>query len=144
MTGEFSVISELKTIREQKSRLSEREEELSTPLLDDLGLIQQLYDWFKEILTSSDFPPRFDSVHQRKKFIFIILFLYSPSTLAGGRVSNKIREELARVVSCHPSYISHNIENVLFEFQQYRDYRKDIDYLYTEIVNRLKVKGLIK
>lgn len=144
MVKEFSAVSELKSIREQKSILSEREQELVKPLLSDLSLVSVLYDWFKDILESMGFPPRVDSPHQRKKFIFIILFLYSPSTLAGGRVSNKIREELSKVVSCYPSYISHNIENVLFLFQQYKDFRQDIDYIYTEIVNRLKVKGLIK
>lgn len=144
MVQEFSIISELKSLREQKSRLSERENELSAPVLTDLGLIPVIYNWFKEILENMDLPPRADSPYQRKKFIFIILFLYSPSALAGGRVSNKIREELSKVVSCYPSYISHNIENVLFLFQQYREFRQDMDYIYTEIINRLKIKGLIK
>lgn len=143
MVKEFSAVAELKSIREQKSRLSEREQELAKPLLSDLALVPVIYEWFKEILANQDFCPRIDSPHQRKKFIFIILFLFSPSTLAGGRVPNKIREELSKVVCCYPSYISHNIENVLFMFQQYKDFRQEIDYLYTEIINRLKVKGLI-
>ena len=46
MAKEFSSISELKSIREQKSRLSERENELSTPVLTDLSLIQEIYVWF--------------------------------------------------------------------------------------------------
>lgn len=143
MVKEFSAVSELKSIREQKSRLSEREQELSKPLLSDISLVSVIYEWFKELLEKQDFPPRIDSPYQRKKFIFIILFLFSPSTLAGGRVPNKIREELSKVVSCYPSYISHNIENVLFTFKQYKEFRQDIDYFYTEILNRLKIKGLI-
>lgn len=143
MVKEFSTISELKSIREQKSRLSERENELSEPKLTDIKLIAVVYELFNKILSEMDFVPRIDSPHQRKKFIFIILFLYSPGTLAGGRVSSKIREELANVMLCHPSYISHNIENVLFLFHQYKDFRQDISYLYTEILNRLRFKGLI-
>lgn len=139
----FSEISELKSIREQKSRLSEREAELSVPVLTDLSLIPIIYEWFNEIQEGRDCAPRRDSVHLRKKFIFIILDMYSPSTLAGGRVSSKIREVLSSTVYCNPSYISHNIENVLFLFQQYKEFRRDIEYIYTEIVNRLKVKGLI-
>ena len=38
MVKEFSAISELKSIREQKSRLSEREQELVKPILSDLNL----------------------------------------------------------------------------------------------------------
>lgn len=48
MTKEFSSIVELKSIREQKSRLSEREQELSSPILTDFTLIPEIYDWFRE------------------------------------------------------------------------------------------------
>lgn len=69
MTKEFSSIVELKAIREQKSRLSEREQELSAPMLTDFALIPEIYSWFKEILSQSDCPPNFESVTQRKKFL---------------------------------------------------------------------------
>lgn len=46
MTKEFSSIVELKSIREQKSRLSEREQELSSPILTDFSLIPEIYEWF--------------------------------------------------------------------------------------------------
>lgn len=76
MVKEFSAISELKYIREQKSRLSERENELSTPMLVDVEIIPQMYEWFAEILSKMDFPPNLDSVIQRKKFMYIVLFLF--------------------------------------------------------------------
>ena len=43
MVREFSAISELKSIREQKSRLSEREQELIKPILSDLNIIPVIY-----------------------------------------------------------------------------------------------------
>lgn len=57
MTKEFSSIVELKSIREQKSRLSEREQELSSPILTDFSLIPEIYEWFREILSGADCPP---------------------------------------------------------------------------------------
>ena len=145
MVKDFSTILELKAIREQKSRLSERESELSTPLLEDLGLIPELYKWFAEILSGMDFPPSLESVTQRKKFLFIILFLYCPSVLAGDRMPNGVRKALEDVFSnISPSRISHNIEDVTFSYQIYKDFRKDVDYLYAEVINRLRVKELIK
>lgn len=143
MVKEFSAVSELKSIREQKSRLSERERELAKPLLSDLSLVPVIYEWFKEILANQDFPSRIDSPYQRKKFIFIILFLFSPSTLAGGKMKVGLRDKIAEVTSCTGSLISHNREDVTFFYQQYKSHRQDIDYLYTEILNRLKIKGLI-
>lgn len=145
MTKEFSSIVELKSIREQKSRLSEREQELSSPTLTDFSLIPEIYDWFKDILSDIGCPPNIESVTQRKKFLFIILFLFAPSVLAGGRLPNGIRAEISGVFpDVSPCVISNNIADVSFIYQQYKDFRQDIEYLYNHILERLKVKGLIK
>lgn len=144
MVKEFSVVSELKAIREQKSRLSERENELSTPVLSDLELIPVIYEWFKEVLSEMAFPPQVECITQRKKFLFIVLFLFSPSVLAGGRMPNGVRKSLEEVFpNVKPCTISNNLADVVFLYQQYKDFRQDIEYLYTEIINRLKFKGLI-
>lgn len=145
MTKEFSSIVELKSIREQKSRLSEREQELSLPILTDLSLIPEIYGWFKEVLSKMDYPPNPESVTQRKKFLFIVLFLFAPSVLAGGRLPNGIRAEISGVFpDVSPCVISNNIADVSFIYQQYKDFRQDIEYLYNQIIERLKNKGLIK
>ena len=47
----FSEIAEIKSIREQKSKLSEREKELTEPTLTDLNMIETLYGWFQEIIS---------------------------------------------------------------------------------------------
>lgn len=145
MTKEFSSIMELKAIREQKSRLSEREQELASPVLTDFKLIPEVYSWFKEILLERSCPPNIESVTQRKKFLFIVLFLFAPSVLAGGRLPNGIRAEIAHVFpDVSPCVISNNIADVSFIYQQYKDFRQDIEYLYNQILERLKVKELIK
>lgn len=145
MTKEFSSIVELKAIREQKSRLSEREQELSEPMLTDFALIPEIYSWFKEILSQSDCPPNFESVTQRKKFLFIVLFLFAPSVLAGGRLPNGIRAEIAGVFpDVSPCVISNNIADVSFIYRQYKDFRQDIEFIYNQVLERLKIKGVIK
>ena len=145
MTKEFSSIVELKSIREQKSRLSEREQELASPILTDLSLIPEIYDWFKELLAGMDCPPNLESVTQRKKFLFIVLFLFAPSVLAGGRLPNGIRAEIAGVFpDVSPCVISNNIADVSFIYQQYKDFRQDIEFIYNQVLERLKIKEVIK
>lgn len=145
MTKEFSSIVELKSIREQKSRLSEREQELSLPILTDLSLIPEIYGWFKEVLSKMDYPPNPESVTQRKKFLFIVLFLFAPSVLAGGRLPNGIRAEISGVFpDVSPCVISNNIADVSFIYQQYKDFRQDIEFIYNQVLERLKIKGLIE
>ena len=142
MVKEFSSIVELKSIREQKSRLSERESELAQPMLTDLSMIPRIYEWFKDILSARDCPPRLESVTQRKKFLFIILFLYSPSTLAGGRLQNGVRAALREVFpEVAPCVISNNISDITFIYQQYKDFRKDVEEIYEGIRRRLEGIG---
>lgn len=142
MVREFSSIAELKSIREQKSRISERETELSAPMLHDYGLIGEIYEWFCELLSGRSLPPDVNSPIQRKKFIFIVLFLYSPSTLAGGKMKIGLRDKIAEVTGCTNTLISHNLDDVVFFYRQYKSHRRDIDCLYTEIVKRLRARGL--
>lgn len=144
MTKEFSSIMELKAIREQKSRLSEREQELSSPILADYSLIPEIYVWFKEILAERPCPPNPENVTQRKKFLFIVLFLFAPSVLAGGRIPNGIRAEISHVFpDVSPCVISNNIADVSFIYQNYKDFRLDVECLYNKILDKLKVNRLM-
>ena len=145
MTKEFSSIMELKAIREQKSRLSEREQELSSPILTDLSLIPDIYSWFNDIVAETDSPSNPDGVMQRKKFLFIVLFLYAPSSLAGERLPNGIRAEIAKVFpDVSPCVISNNIADVSFIYQQYKNFRQDIESIYRRIMEKVQAKEYIK
>ena len=145
MTKEFSSIMELKVIREQKSRLSEREQELSSPILTDLSLIPDIYSWFNDIVAETDSPSNPDGVMQRKKFLFIVLFLYAPSSLAGERLPNGIRAEIAKVFpDVSPCVISNNIADVSFIYQQYKNFRQDIESIYRRIMEKVQAKEYIK
>ena len=144
MVKEFSAVSELKSIREQKSRLSEREQELTKPILKDLDLISVIFGWYCELKGNCGLPERRAGASFRQEFIFIILFLYSPSTLVGGKIAKGVRNILAEILGFKsPTGISNLCVDVTFYYSNYKEYRADIDYLYTEILNRLKIKGLI-
>ena len=144
MELDFNKIIRLKKIRIEKSELSEEENALTTPLLSDMSLISELYKIFVDLLNERGCPPTIESVTQRKKFIFIILYLFSPSSLAGGKMTAGLRPEIAKALGIQSECtISDNCADVVFLYQNYSDFSGDIEYLYTEIVNRLKFKGLI-
>ena len=117
---------------------------MTAPVLNDKSLIGEAYKIFAELLNDRGCPPNIDSVTQRKKFIFIILYLFSPSSLAGGKMASGLREEMSKVLGIQSkSTISDNCADVVFLYQNYGDFSGDIEYLYTEIVHRLRIKGLI-
>lgn len=138
ITKEFSSIAEIKNIREQKSRLSEREAELVSPILTNLELIPYIYELFKNIVRTMNIPPR-EKIIQRKEFLFIILFLFVPSVLAGGRIPNGVRKSLEHVFpKVKPCTISNNIADVFFLYQRYKYFRSDINIIYKEMLKRLE------
>ena len=143
MELDFNKIIRLKKIRIEKSELSEEENTLASPILRDKSLIRDIYKIFVELLNSRSLPPCIDSVTQRKKFIFIILYLFSPSSLAGGKMTAGLREEMSRVLGVQSKRVQFPTTDVVFLYQNYGDFSGDIEYLYTEIVNRLRIKGLI-
>ena len=92
----------------------------------------------KEIISQKEIF-RSGNVTQRKKFIFIILFLYSPSTLAGGKMKNGLRDKLAEVLGVNAqTTISNNRNNLVFSYQLYKYFRQDVDWIYGEMMERIK------
>ena len=144
MENDFSIIQQIKSVKERKEELSRIEQNLSSTILTDKSLIPEIYQLFKQILFEQDFSPMPESPHQRKKFVFVILFLYSPKTLAGYHSPRGLRDAIAKAIGLHDvTFISNNIETVAFLSQNDKYFKEDIEYLYTEIINRLKIKGLI-
>ena len=131
----FSKIAEIKSIREDISRLSERETELTKPILTDLSFIETLYEWFKEIASSG---PKRDRSVQQKEFIFIILFMYSPGTLAGGKMKSGLRDKLGDILGIKgKSAISDKLDTLVFSYKMYKYFRQDLNRVYTDLLNRI-------
>lgn len=150
MRQKFASISELRFIAGQKERLaemrrdlSERERAISEPILRDRSLIGEIFGWFEEVAAGMGLPPCEGNPAQRKKFIFIILYLYSPLTLVGEKMGTGLRDEIVRATGCTASLISHNCEDAAFLYQHYRDHRKDVDAIYGEIARRLEERGAV-
>lgn len=85
MELDFGKIARIKDIQERLEELSEEGKDLSSPLLTDIRLVGEIYDVFSGMVENPA------SAEQRKKFIFIILYLFSPGTLAGGKMASGLR-----------------------------------------------------
>lgn len=140
---DFSSIFELHSIRSQKSKLTERENELMAPVLTDMELVPVIFRWFCEIKGGSGVPERRKGAEFRQKFIFIILFLYSPSALAGGKMRIGLRNKITEVIGGTGTLISHSYSGLMFRYQMYKRYREEIDSIYDEITRRLRDRGYI-
>ena len=139
MEFDFDKIIQLKRLRMEMSTLSEKETSLSEPLLYDRNLISDLYKLFKEALNKRGCLLRAESVTQRKKFIFIVLYLYAPSVLAGGKMPKGLREDICKALDFHSvSTISDNCSDIVFLYQNYSTFSSDVKYLFKEIMNKME------
>lgn len=139
MSIDFSKIEELKSVRERKSLLSKKENELSRPILD-VKYMKTIYDIFSE-LTKGTHENR---VIKRKKFIFIAMYLFSPASLANGKTQKGVRESICKVLEMRSrSAISGNLSDVVLQYKVYPEFKSDIDSIFSEIVEELKSKGIV-
>ena len=70
--------------------------------------------------------------------VFIILYLYSPMTLAGGKMKAGLREKLGNVLGIkEKTVVSNNINGIVFSYQLYKYFRQDIERIFSEISVRL-------
>ena len=55
-----------------------------------------------------------------------------------------LRDKIAESVNISDkTFISHNIETVVVLYNNYKDFRKDIEYIYTGIISHLRDEGLV-
>jgi hypothetical protein len=135
----YHKIEELKQVRREKEKLREMEINLLKPCLTDLSLIPQLHRWFEEIAQSANRPDTTENVYERKKFFFIVLFLYSPSTLMGDKMPSGLRNILGTELKLHSgSVVSNDCAGILFLYERYSDFREEADEAYREIAERLE------
>lgn len=141
---DFEKMLTLKDLRDKSIELSHTMEELSRPILDDLSLLPIIFDVFCNWLEKKPTPPVANSVYQRKKFLLVIMYLYSPRTLAGGKMRLGLRDELSRILGLNAKTpISDNCSDVMTLYKTYRDFRKDVDLIYDAVIRKLQEMNLV-
>ncbi len=123
-------LGRLQALRLQKQEIIQEEATLSAPLLTDYELLPKLYEQYNKLISSFPASHRPDSRAQKKLFLFIALYLYSPQALVGGSIERGFRSHLARTMNVRNSHaISYHCEGLVVWYLQYPDFRKAIDYL---------------
>lgn len=131
----------IKTMELQKERdkIEQKIRELTKPVLTDRMMIPVIYEWFKEVLAERDCSPNPASPYQRKKFLFIILMLYDPVFFTGEKMLSGLRRDIARCLNINEkSVISANCANVYFLYKHYKDFRGDVESIYSKIRGMLE------
>lgn len=114
-------------------------EQAASPKLKDLSLIPKIYDLFEEIKGGET------TVNDRKEFIFVVIYLYSPNKFFGGKMPQGLRRAIAKTVgvTCG-SVISATCTELLILYTTYEDFRQGVDELLDDAITLVSHKNITK
>ena len=121
----FETIHELEELKKNQKHLQSMERDVARPLCSDLGKMQQLYDRFCEV--------RGVDGDGRSVFILIASRVYSPKALIGHKLGAGVRAKMADILGIEPTIVSHALDNLMFRYKRYRDFREDVDATFAMI-----------
>lgn len=112
--------------------------ELTEPMVRDLSLLPILYNLYLQMYERRGMLDKANKVYNRQKFLLVVLYLYSPRTLAGGKMVVGLRRKLTELFGLSASStVSDNITDLVFNYDKYIDFRKDADMIYREMRDAL-------
>ena len=120
--------------------LKDRARKLSEPIVINMGMIRNLYDVFCLSLKRQDVKANPEDTGNRKKFLYAILYIFSPSTLVGEVMRHKLRECVSEVIGCTPTGVSRDYKTALFFYATYSDFHDSVDMIIKDMLDYLNVK----
>lgn len=130
-------VERLRQIHTEMEKLREKEKLLSQPIVENMGMIQNLYDVFRLALKKQNTKADPDGTAERKKFLYAILYIFSPATLVGEVMRHKLRENISAVLGCTPTGVSRDYKTGLFFYATYTDFRESVDMIIIDMLDYL-------
>lgn len=125
------IIETIKRIEKARTALRQAmaDNEIATsPKLKDLSLIPKIYKVFEELKGKEI------KVNDRKEFVFVVIYLYSPNKFFGGKMPKGLRRAIAQAakVTC-ASVISATCTELMVLYTTYSDFRQGVDELILKV-----------
>lgn len=124
------IIETIKRIEKARTALRQAiaDNELAkSPKLKDLSLIPKIYEVFEEMKGGNV------TVNDRKEFIFVVVYLYSPYKFFGGKMPQDMRNIISRTTNVDSAYISRICTELIILYTTYKDFRNAVDELLRNI-----------
>ena len=140
----FEQVNSISSTKQEIRSLQNKYNLLITPALSDASLIPQIFEWYKETSPDAGLTDRDSKSLFMQCFVFVIALLYSPQSLAGGKLSLGLREKLSILLHYKsPTSISNVIPNLMFLYRSYQSYRDRVNSSFSTILSRLSSNNLL-
>lgn len=129
------IIETIKRIEKARTALRQAivDNELATsPKLKDLNLIPKIYKVFEELKGNEI------KVNDRKEFIFVVIYLYSPNKFFGGKMPQGMRKAISKTMQIDSTCISRTCTELMVLYTTYSDFRDGVDELLNAVLGKLE------
>lgn len=108
------------------------------PMIKDVSLVEHVYDLFLSFLQWSG---KAMDVNNRKKFLFIAVYLFCPSVLIGHTMPRGFRDRVKDLINAKSATtVSNDVANLLFLYNHYKDFRDDVNSAYAYVADGLNLQ----
>jgi len=130
-------VEELRRVHAEIERLKDEAQRLSVPIAMNMGMIYNLYDVFVMSLKRLEPEASPKETNSRKKFLYAILYIFSPATLVGEVMRHRMRERISDILDCTPTGVSRDYKIALFFYATYKEFRDEVDEIIKDMLNIL-------
>ena len=125
---DLSKLRVAKDLEEDVKQTERKVNEALRPSLSDVGLLGEVYRKFLSFIEGSK---KVMDANNRKKFLFIAVYLFCPSVLIGHTMPRGFRDRVKELINAKSaSTVSNDVANLLFLYNHYKDFRDDVDRAY--------------
>lgn len=132
--GLGNYISLMKATMRATSSAAMAEACLTSPKLKDLGQMGNLYQLFSDVLQKGSEETDPKGHMERRKFLLIAAFFFSPGALAGGKMKQGVRDAMAEVTSISPQLVCRQFRQALFYYDTYGEFRRSVDTILEQVL----------
>lgn len=118
---------------------------LSEPVIADLSLLGRVYEIFKIHMHAKYPSVDLNKPFNRKKFLAVALYLFSPGALAGSKMKVGLRERLSAILHLQTqTTVSGYISSLLILYHSYRSFRNDVEDVMKAVYRDEELKKSIR
>lgn len=107
---------------------------LTSPRIKELGRMGELYQDFSETLLNREKGANPKGHMERRKFLLIAAFFFSPEALAGKKMRQGVRDTMASVTGITPQLVCRQFRQALFYYDTYSDFKRSVDVLLEDVL----------
>lgn len=111
--------------------------EALNPILKDLRLIDDVFAHFLRFCGCEGCTL---GVNNRRVFLFVVAYIFCPSSLIGRKMPSGFRQKLLDVMTINAgSIISRYMSDLMFWYNHYKEFREDVNNAYSYILSAMGV-----